>query len=127
MRWREEIIELHEFFEAYFLGTVDSLERAERAFAPEFTFVGPDGTESDRAGVIRMLLDGHAHTGELKITTTDHRLVVETEEAVVATYVERHQLSGGRSNERRSTVVFVADPGAPNGLRWRHVQETWVS
>lgn len=125
MRWRDEIVELHEFFEAYFLGTESSLGRAESALAPEFTIVTPDGAESDRAGTLEMLRNGHAHATELSITTTDHRLIAGTDEVVVAGYVEHHQF-GHRENHRCSTVVFIADPGAPNGWSWRHVQETWL-
>ncbi len=126
MRWREEIDELHRFFEAYFLGTESSIERAEAVFAPEFSFVGASGTESDRDNTLQMIRDGHAHTSNLTITTSDHRLVLQTADVIVATYIEHHQLSEG-INHRLSTVVFVPDPTAPNGLLWKHVHETWIT
>lgn len=126
MRWREEIDQLHEFFEAYFSGAETSLERAEAVLAPEFTIVGTDGVESDREGTLEMLSDGHAHTSDLTITTSDHRLVLRSEEVIVATYLEHHELSE-RHNHRLSTVIFVADPTTPNGLLWHHVHETWVT
>lgn len=68
MRWREEIEQLHEFFEAYLSGAEISLERAEAVLAPEFTIVGADGDESDRESTMRLLLDGHAQTRDLTIS-----------------------------------------------------------
>ena len=126
MRWREEIVQLHDFFETYFLGTETSLERVEAVFAPEFTVVAASGIESDRESTMQMLVDGHAHTSDLKITTTDHRLILQTEDAIVASYIEHHELSQ-RDNHRLSTVVFVADSTAPNELLWLRVHETWLT
>ena len=125
MDWRNEIDELHAFFEVYFLGRTDDLGRAEAAFGAGFTFAGPDGNVRSRAEVVDMLRNGHAHTDDLVITTGDHRLLFESDSVVVATYTEHHELSD-RSNHRLSTVVFVPDDGAPNGVRWHHVQETWI-
>ena len=124
--WRTEIDELHAFFEAYFLGSLPSSEigRVERALAPDFTMLGPDGTESDRTRTVAAIEQGHAHTDSLEITVSEHRLIVSTDHHVVATYVETHRLAD-RSNHRVATVVFVRDPDGPNGLRWLRVQETW--
>ncbi|NNC78765.1 MAG: DUF4440 domain-containing protein [Acidimicrobiales bacterium] len=123
--WKAEIIELHELFEAYFLGTEDSLERMEAVIADDFTFIGPDGSATDRNGTLAAVTAGHGHTESLVIRTVDHQLLVETPEVVVAEYIEVHELSD-RTNRRLSTVVFSRDPEAPNGLVWRRVHETWI-
>ena len=125
MRWREEIEELHEFFEAYFLGTESSLDRVDRVLSPTFTIVGPHGVESDRAATMQALVEGHGHTTSLRITTTDHRRILADGNVVIASYIEHHELAE-RSNHRLSTVVFTLDDDAPNGLRWEHVHETWT-
>lgn len=124
--WRSEIDELHAFFEAYFLGRLDRADigRVERALARDFTMLGPNGTEADRTATLSTIENGHAHTDSLEITVTEHRLIVSTDEHVVATYVENHTLAD-RTNHRVATVVFVRDPDGPNGLRWVRVQETW--
>ena len=124
--WRTEIDELHAFFQAYFLGKLDrpDIGRVERALARDFTMLGPDGAESDRAATLAAIEHGHAHTDSLEITVTEHRLIVSTDQHVVATYVENHKLAD-RSNHRVATVVFVRDPDGPNSLRWVRVQETW--
>ena len=125
MDWQREIDELHHFFEAYFLGTEDALDRVEAALGPAFTFVGPDGDQTDRQATIDRIEAGHGHASQLRITTTEHHLLHETDEVVVASYVERHELSAS-SNRRLSTVVFTVDPDGPNGLRWLRVHETWL-
>ncbi len=125
MDWQREIDELHAFFEAYFLGTEDSLDRFESVLADGFTIVGPDGAEGDRPATLQMVRDGHAHTDSLSITVSDHRLLARTDELIVATYVEHHQLRD-RTNHRLATVVFHVDPAGPNGVRWLRVHETWL-
>ena len=125
MNWRREIEELHQFFEGWFLGTEASMQRVESVFAPEMSFVGPNGVESNRAETLQMIRDGRAHTTQLEIATTDHRLIHRGDDTLVASYVEHHQLTES-SNRRLSTVVFLPEPEAPNGLVWLRVQETWI-
>ena len=125
MRWQNEIEELHDVFEAYFLGTIDTLERVEQVLADDFTIVGPDGIESSRAMTMQALRAAHGYTSSLRITVTDAALVAETSDSLVARYIENHQLSD-RTNHRLSTVVFTSHATAPNGLQWRRVHETWL-
>lgn len=125
MNWQDEIVELHRFFEAYYLGRESSLSRAESAFHPDFTFAGPDGDTTDRAATLNMLRQGHGHTAQLRIATSDHQLLFATDDVLVASYVELHELAAGE-NERLSTVVFVVDDEAPTGVRWLRVHECWI-
>lgn len=125
MNWELEIIELHRFFEAWFLGREDSLERAELAFHLDFTMIGPDGTLADRATVLRRLREANTHT-ELRIETSDHRLLHTADDLLIASYVEHHRLADDRTNDRIATAIFVPTRRGPNGLRWLHVQETWL-
>lgn len=125
MDWRTEIIELHDFFQAYFLGQEDSLDRVEAALHAGFSIVGPNGGVSDRATTLEMLRGGHGHTESLVIRTLDHALLHQTDDVLVASYIERHELSTD-TNDRLSTVVFGIDPTGPNGVRWLRVHETWL-
>lgn len=124
--WQSEIDELHHFFEAYFLGTEDAIDRVEAALHPDFTIVGPTGVLNDRAATIEAIRAGHGHTTSLRISVLDHRLLLANDEIVLASYIERHDLAQA-VNERLSTVAFVVDPSGPNGLRWLRVQETWLN
>jgi hypothetical protein len=40
---------------------------------------------------------------------------------------DEHQESAGVKTARRSSALFTADPDAPEGVVWRHLQETWLS
>ena len=124
-KWREEIEELHDVFEAYFLGATDSLERVEAALGVDFTIVGPNGVESSRAETMQALVSGHGHTASLLITVTEPHLLIENDDLLIASYIENHQLVD-RTNHRRSTVVFSKDDAGPNGLQWHRVHETWI-
>ena len=125
--WHREILDLHDFFEAYFLGTapVDELDRLEAALADDFTIVGPHGVESSRVETVDSIRAGHGHSSHLRITVTEARLISDDDDTVTARYVENHELAD-RTNHRLSTVVFVRSADAPNGLRWRTVHETWI-
>ena len=113
VNWRDEIIQLHEFFEAYFLGTVpeDDLSRMDAALSPGFTHLGPHGEVTDRAGTIAAVRAGYAHTQSLEITITEASLLAESDGLIVCRYVENHALTAG-SNHRWSTAAFVPDEGA---------------
>ena len=124
--WEREIVELHEFFERLFLGQTESLDRADQALASDFTMAGPHGVLSQRADVMGQLGAGIGHASELSIRVEDPRLILETDDTIVAEYIEVHGLSGDRHNRRRSTVVFKKDADGPNGLRWLRVHETWI-
>ncbi len=126
--WMTEVDELHEFFEAYFLGTIpaDDLTRFETVLDPDFTIVGPDGGVSNRATTLDAVRQGFHHTSDFTLTTRDHRLVHADDSTVVGSYIEHHGWSDGRENERLSTVVFRVDDSMPNGLRWLRVHETWT-
>lgn len=123
--WQREVIELHELFESYFLGATDSLARVEQALADDFTIVGPDGSVNDRDQTLAALRDGHSHTTSLAIVISEMVLLAESDEFVVASYVEGHELAL-RSNRRLTTVVFRRDVDGPNGLRWVRAHETWL-
>ncbi len=125
VNWIDEIIELHAFFEGWFLGAIDSLDRMESVLAEGFSIVQPDGAEVDRAGTIESVAGGRATSRELVITTSDHRLLHDGGDTLVASYVETHERSD-RTKRRLSTVVFVRSDSAPNGLMWVRVHETWL-
>lgn len=123
--WQKDIADLHDLFEAYFLGTTNDLSHVEAVLADDFTFVGPDANTTDRAGTLAALVAGHGHTDSLKIHTVDYQLLFTAGDVTVAEYTEVHELPD-RTNRRRTTVVFSNAPDAPNGLQWHRVHETWI-
>ncbi|MEM9652076.1 MAG: DUF4440 domain-containing protein [Actinomycetota bacterium] len=125
--WVAEIVELHDRFQAYFRGEADSLDRVAAVLAEDFRIVDPRGGEHDRQGTLAGIGAGHGRSESLTIETVDHRLVLETGEVLIASYVEQ-QTDGDLVTRRLSTVVFRRAPHdaeAPNGLVWVRVHETW--
>ena len=120
-----EIVELHVFFQGYFLAQIDSIDRFESVLEPEFTMIGPAGDVAEREQVLAAVRDGHGHTRALTIEISDVALLAERPGIAVARYVETHQLAS-RSNHRVTTAVFTDRPDLPNGVAWLHAHETWL-
>ena len=120
-----EVVELHKFFVDWYRGDAASMDRVERALAPDFTMVTPDGELLARPSVIAGITEGRkgsspgieVHEIEVRSTDVDHAL---------ATYQEWHHHPDG-TTVRLSTALFTRDTSAPNGWAWRHVHETWVT
>ena len=62
---------------------------------------------------------------DFRIAIRGARPVWQAEAAVLLEFVEE-QYRGGASTSRRSTALFTDQPGAPNHVVWRHLQETWI-
>ena len=119
---------LHVVLEAWLGGAPapDVFARIEAALAPTFSLVSPDGLRASRAAVIAALQAERGARGP------DFRIRVESPEPlavepplIVLAYRER-QGRAGAETLRQSMAVFRAEEGAPNGVRWLTLQETWV-
>lgn len=117
-----EVRDLHAFFERWFAGTADSdeLERLD-VLDGSFQMVGPDGRLQTVAQVRAAIEDAYGRRS-LHIAI---RNVSVHPVAPVGTY-EEWQTIDGRVTGRVSSAVMMSDPSAPNGLRWMHLQETWL-
>lgn len=122
-----EIHQLHDFFERWLRGEADegALARAEEVFDEEMTFIGPDGRVLEREALLEGLARARGARPELRITVEEVRVEALGQDRWVVTYVER-QREPGQATARRSTALLVAAEGAPQGVRWRHVHETWI-
>ena len=128
---RAEIEARHDFFTAWFNGT---LPRTGEAFAhgladhfhPGFEIVLPSGTVLDRDGILSSVRDAWGTNPGFRATVRDVRIRGEwpAAELVLATYVE-DQISARNTfppdNLRHSSVLFER-----KGCRliWRHLHET---
>lgn len=122
--WKQEIEDLHDHFGRYFRGEVDSLERVAQVLADDFRIVSPAGKEDGRQATLDAIESGHGRDDSIVITTDGHELFLETDDVMVAGYVERQRIQQNETS-RLSTVVFRKDPDAPNGVVLVRVHETW--
>jgi hypothetical protein len=133
-RCRNEVDELHAFFEQWFNGDLPPSEAALARFtdvmAPGFHIVSPDGAMRDRAAIIRLVREGHGSglvDGERTVRIWIEHLALRaaSDHVAVVTY-EEWQQRGGEQSGRLSTAVLQNIRDTPNGLRWLHVHETWL-
>lgn len=120
-----EISELHDVFQAWFRGTgPDNLDRLEAVLDEAFTLVGPDGALIDHPQLLQGLLAARGSL-QVRIDIEDPKVVWYSDRAVLAKYVEV-QHDNDHTTRRRSSALFLRTDGAPNGLVWSHVHETWI-
>ena len=124
---RAEITALHEFFVAWFDGSVPrrELSRLERALAPEFEMVTTEGERVDHAALVDGLAESYGRTeGEhFDIEVRDVEAVTLMEDHAVVRY-EEWQRRGEEETGRVSTALFRGDADAPEGVVWVTLQET---
>jgi len=120
-----EIEGLHRFFEEWFAGTeTGGIERLEKALSPGFYLVSPDGSKRARDHVIESVRSARG-SGAIRIWIENPDLAWEQDDVVLATY-EEWQERGGETRGRLSSALFEKDDGAPGGVRWVAVHETWM-
>lgn len=127
--WHAEIVDLHAFFEGWLGGALPNSDevfaRLPDTMAEGFALVGPDGRLRERGDVLAWLRPAHGSRPGWRIWIERPQLRLAHGDILCCTY-EEHQAGGGHTNARLSTVLFRARPGAPNGLEWLHVHESWL-
>jgi len=129
-----EIIDLHRFFVGWFGGTIANTDEAyAQGFTskcdPAFVLVSPAGTLTRLDDLAAGLRRGHGTNQQFRIQVRDVETHHDANGIVIATYQEWQRNATSYKppdNGRLSTAAFKRDPGAPNGLRWLHVHETWL-
>ena len=124
----QEVVELHDFFFAWLRGDAPAgdFSRAEAAIGKDFRMISPDGKIDESAAVLAWIKGAHgSRPSPFTIAVLDQRTIWAGEAAVLMEYTEQ-QYRDGRTTRRRSTVLFLANPAAPCGVEWRHLQETWM-
>jgi hypothetical protein len=127
LAWRD-VVALHAFFERWFRadGDAEAFDACERALASDFRMIGPDGNAHGRTSVIDRVKGARGTApADFRIDVEDAAAIWVGQGAVLLEYTER-QYRDGRSTRRRSSALFLAEAGAPNGVVWRHLQETWI-
>lgn len=124
-----EIQTLHQFFQDWFTGAVPATEvnfaRATAVLHPQFTLISSDGRLSDRATVISWLREGYGTRPDFQLWTEQIVLRQQSNDLALATYEEWQQTPGSQT-VRLSSALFQHQLGAPHGIEWLHVHETWL-
>ncbi|GAA4912873.1 nuclear transport factor 2 family protein [Streptomonospora salina] len=124
-----EIERLHRVLQGWLSGAVPCSAEEFAAFSdahiPEFTLITGDGAELTRDQVIGSVRSAHGSAERLRIRTHGTRLAAADTRLLVASFTEQHSGTPD-ARSRRCTAVFERDPSAPHGLRWRHLQETYL-
>ena len=127
-RCRDEVEQLHAFFQAWFRGELppddEAFARFADVLAPTFTMIGPTARAGDRAATLAAVRSGHGAEQDMTIEIRDHRHRLSAGDVSLVTY-EEWQTRGGQTRGRISSVLFRERDGLPNGLEWLHVHETW--
>lgn len=133
-RCREEVRELHTFFEDWFTAKVEPSEQVYARFvdvlSEGFQIVSPSGGISARTELIEQLRAAHGSrsTGTFRIWTEHFRGKRLDGGFFLANYEEWQEVEEN-TRGRLSSALFqrVPDgPDAPNGVQWLHVHETWL-
>jgi hypothetical protein len=131
--WREEIVDLHLFFERWLGGTLgfddDAFARLERALAPEFSFVSPHGALITRKALLAGIREAHGSRPGCEIRIEAPKLLSQHGSLVIVSYIERQREEGIETRRLSSALLEALRPGeseATRGWRWLHVHETWL-
>lgn len=129
-RCHEEVVELHKVIEGWFAGTLPDTDSAflefSDAMADDFEIISPTGSRSDRNAIIGSLRTAYGvRESAFSIAIKNIRTRLLIPPLALLTY-EEWQFENGHETARLSTVLLREDPGAPRGISWVHLQETWL-
>lgn len=127
-----EIRALHDFFVEWYCGTrdEDAFDRLDRALAPAFERVAPDGSVADKPAVIDGIRETYDEYDTFEIEIRNVEVVRMDDDRALLRYDEWQTTPSG-SNGRRSSVLFgpAADPedadSSPRAA-WLYLHETWL-
>ena len=128
-RAEAEIVARHAFFVDWYTGKAGDRAMADcaRSFAPDFRMIWPDGTEHARDAVVDMLRGmGDTKGDEYAIEVAMRNAAMLAPDLVLITFDE-HQWTAEGKNLRRASALFSPDAGAPEGVVWRHLHQTWIT
>lgn len=123
-----EIVDLHDFFTAWFNGTANRDELEPKFLSrmhKDLMFIPPEG-QMMTAGMLKAGFDrGYGSNPDFRIAIRDVDVRYERDNLVLATYTEWQRgaaLSASANNARVTTVLMELG----DRLRWLHLQETWL-
>jgi hypothetical protein len=130
-RCEAEVVDLHRFIEqwsnAELPETDEAFARFDDVIAPSFVIIDADGVLIERQPIVDAVRGAYGRWRDAagRIRIENFRLHQHGDGLAMATYEEWHDLGRVRVG-RLSSILFGANPAAPNGLEWLHLHEVWV-
>ena len=126
---RDEVVELHQFFEDWFTGrladTDQAFERCEQALAKSFVLISPRGVTDTCAQLLPSIRAAHGRRPEMRIWIEDLACRQLSDTMMLVTYRE-WQDDAGQVTGRLSSAIMERRESAPRGVVWLHLHETWA-
>ena len=128
----KEIVELHQFFQDWFLGkladTEDEFGRLATVLTEEFVIVDPGGRPFSRQALLHSIRHQHGkwseqHTARLQIK--NYQFQWQVGPICLATYEEWQQVEEAIT-ARLISGYLRYEPTAMNQVVWLHVHEVWL-
>lgn len=131
MNAEKEVVDLHQFFQDWFNGTIPNTDEQFARFADvmaeSFGMVPPNGRFVTCAPLLEGLRGSYGRSQQAPGRIWIENFVTRQTgpDWLFATY-EEWQTFNGKTTSRLSSVLFEENEAAPNGLIWLHVHETWL-
>lgn len=125
---RSEVVELHDFFTAWFNGSADKEQLESRFISrlhPTMVLISPEGNVLHPKHLKISFEQAYGSNPNFRIQIRDVEVQHDLGSHVLATYTEWQtgaQNSDDANNARFTTVLMTK--GEP--MMWLHVQETWL-
>jgi hypothetical protein len=125
---RKEIVNLHDFFVAWFNGTADRSQLDAEFVArmdPNVTFIPPEGITLSMAELVNGFQQAHGTNKEFRIEIRDVAIRHVVGNHILVTYTEWQRgavMSSPSQNARQSSGLLTKN----RPFRWLHIQETWM-
>ena len=129
----QEVREFHAFLRDWLAGAAprssETFARFSGVMGEGLEVIGPRGTVTGREALVEEFEGLHgqlaADADAFEIWIENFRLRWAAGDHALVTYEEWHRRQGATS-ARLSTALFRRDEGAPSGVAWLHVHETWL-
>ena len=131
---RQEIVELHQFFQGWYRGELGETDvqfaRFSRVLADDFTMITPTGSLNRRDAILQMVRQGFGSWQERNGRIWIENIVArwKDEGHCLLTYEEWQEIDD-HITARLSTALFHSYYDATHdaqAVRWVHLHETWL-
>lgn len=126
---KNEILELHEFFESWLNGSIplneNEIKRVDSCLTNDFKLISPSGDTYDKPTLISGINSAHGSRKGVNVKIKNINGQTLTDDLCLFLY-EEWQVTLQMQRVRLSTAIFQYDETAPNYVSWLHLHESWL-